>query len=75
MDTLFNIVEIQGGNEIWPFILSVAILVIGFMLLEMLWRYFNRTISNLFIRKKTNGSAFISADSFHRFASVLQCWY
>lgn len=60
MDTLFGIVGIQGsifetvreGNEIWQFILSAAILVIGFILLEMLWRFVNRMISNLFVRKK-----------------------
>jgi small-conductance mechanosensitive channel len=44
--------KVQEGNEMWQFILSVAILVIGFILLEMLWRYVNRTISNLFIREK-----------------------
>jgi MscS family membrane protein len=60
MDTLFGIVGIQGsifekvreGNGIWQFILSGVILVIGFILLEILWRYVNRTIGNLFIKKK-----------------------
>jgi len=60
MDTLFGIVGIQGstfetvreGNEIWQFILSIAILVIGFIFLEMLWRYVNQWVSNLFARKK-----------------------
>jgi hypothetical protein len=60
MDTLFGIVGIQGpmienvwaSNEIWQFILSVAILVIGVILLEILWRYVNRRVNDLFVRKK-----------------------
>jgi MscS family membrane protein len=60
MDTLYGIVEIQGSivenvrasNEIWQFIVAVAILVLGFVLLEMLWRYINRRVSDLFVRKK-----------------------
>ncbi len=36
--------KVRSGNAPWQFFISLAILVFGFFLLELLWRHFNRRI-------------------------------
>ena len=38
--------NVQAGNEAWQFIASIAILVVGFFVLEVIWRYGNRHIGD-----------------------------
>ncbi|MDH3775056.1 MAG: hypothetical protein OET42_12095, partial [Deltaproteobacteria bacterium] len=36
--------QVTVGNELWRFIASLGVLVIGFLILETLWRSANRQI-------------------------------
>jgi len=36
--------NVKSGNDPWQFIVSLAILIFGFFLLELLWRHFNKRI-------------------------------
>jgi len=42
---------VKGGNETWQFLLSLTILIAGFIALEFLWRHFNKQIQSLLKRK------------------------
>lgn len=43
--------QIWVGNELWLFIASIAILVVGFLLLEILWRYTKRRLQESLTKK------------------------
>ena len=42
---------VKSGNNTWQFFVSVAILIFGFLLLELLWRHFNKRIQARLKRK------------------------
>ncbi|MDO9529388.1 MAG: mechanosensitive ion channel [Syntrophales bacterium] len=43
--------KVKTGNEVWQFLTSLAILFLGFLLLEVLWRYLNRRAEKILERK------------------------
>ncbi|HEU18676.1 MAG TPA: mechanosensitive ion channel family protein [Deltaproteobacteria bacterium] len=43
--------KVEAGNETWQFIASIAILVVGFFLLEVAWRLSNRRVSEVLENK------------------------
>jgi len=43
--------NVTSGNDPWQFFASLAILVVGFFLLELLWRYLNKKIQTILERK------------------------
>ncbi|MBN2539469.1 MAG: mechanosensitive ion channel family protein [Deltaproteobacteria bacterium] len=42
---------VKSGNDTWQFLVSLAILIFGFLLLEFLWRHFNKRIQATLERK------------------------
>ena len=44
--------KVKSGNDVWQFFASLAILIFGFLLLELLWRHFNRRIQAIRERKR-----------------------
>ncbi|TFG92159.1 MAG: hypothetical protein E4H15_04355, partial [Syntrophobacterales bacterium] len=49
---ILNLLEkVKTGNDPWQFFASLAILIFGFLLLELLWRHFNRRIQAILERK------------------------
>ncbi|HPQ44821.1 MAG TPA: mechanosensitive ion channel family protein [Syntrophales bacterium] len=43
--------KVKSGNDPWQFLLSLAILIGGFFLLELLWRHFNKRIQTILRQK------------------------
>ena len=39
--------KVRSGNDPWQFVLSLTILVLGFIVLESLWRHFNKRIQQM----------------------------
>ncbi len=44
--------KVKSGNDAWQFFASLAILIFGFLLLELLWRHFNKRIQAILEGKK-----------------------
>ncbi len=44
--------KVKTENEVWQFLISLAVLVLGFLLLEVLWRYLNRRVEKILDKKK-----------------------
>ncbi len=43
--------KVKNGNDTWQFLASLAILILGFFVLELLWRHFNKRIQAILKRK------------------------
>ena len=43
--------NVTSGNDPWQFFVSLGILVVGFFLLELVWRYMNKKIQTILERK------------------------
>lgn len=43
--------KVKSGNDAWQFFASLAILIFGFLLLELLWRHSNKRIQSILERK------------------------
>jgi len=44
--------KVKSGNDPWQFFVSLAILIFGFLLLELLWRHFNKRIQPILEAKR-----------------------
>ncbi|MDD5723632.1 MAG: mechanosensitive ion channel family protein [Syntrophales bacterium] len=44
--------KVKSGNDTWQFLLSLAILILGFFTLELLWRHSNKRIQSILERKR-----------------------
>ena len=49
--TVILLEKVKNGNDPWQFFVSLAILIFGFLLLELLWRHFNKRIQAILERK------------------------
>ncbi|MBW2558791.1 MAG: mechanosensitive ion channel family protein [Deltaproteobacteria bacterium] len=43
--------KVKSGNDVWQFLVSLAILILGFFILELLWRHLNRRIQAILKQK------------------------
>ncbi len=44
--------KVKSGNDPWQFLVSLAILIFGFLLLELLWHHFNKRIQAVLKKKE-----------------------
>lgn len=44
--------KLKSGNDPWQFLISLVILIAGFLLLELIWRHFNKRIQEVLEAKR-----------------------
>jgi len=44
--------KLKSGNDPWQFLISLVILIAGFLLLELIWRHFNKRIQEILEAKR-----------------------